>query len=166
MTNCRRMPKECRSSNDQRLRHDGGTARLDIFVCRWSLVRHSVIRHSSFFLLWIFAISAAAKENIGVLGAKPRWDVLENYQRTITHDEFAHLINDVYCTHGIPAALIKIDNDAAQIVTDRDSHKAFTLAFAADPDSKARIPRLWRPAKSLPPAKANRPLAGLRIALD
>src|SRR5205823_3345102 len=139
-------------------------------------------------LIWlsIFPRPSNAADNLGVLGSKPKWEVLENYQRTITHDEFAHLINDVYCTHGIRADLIKIDNDSAQIVTHRESspdlmvrdidakqivtdHETltgFTLQFASDPNSKARVPRLWRPAKSLPPAKPNKPLAGLRIALD
>jgi hypothetical protein len=92
--------------------------------------------------------------------------VLENYQRTITRDEFAHLINDVYCTHGLGADLIKIDHDAAQILTNRESHDVFTLRFAPDPNSKAPIPRLWHPAESLPRPKTDKPLAGLRIALD
>src|SRR5437870_6869624 len=109
---------------------------------------------------------ASAADNLGVLGSKPKWSVLENYQDTITHDEFAHLINDVYCTHGFAQDLIKIDNDAAQILTNRESRSTFTLRFASDPNSKARIPRLWRPAKSLPPAKPDKPLGGLRIALD
>src|SRR5206468_1635273 len=109
---------------------------------------------------------ASAADNLGVLGSKPKWSVLENYQDTITHDEFAHLINDVYCTHGFAADLIKIDSDAAQILTNRESHNTFTLRFASDPNSKARIPRLWQPAKSLTPAKPDKPLAGLRIALD
>ena len=110
--------------------------------------------------------AAGAADNLGVLGTKPKWSVLENYQRTITHDEFAHLINDVYCTHGIPDDLIKIDNDAAEILTNRESHSAVTLRFAPDTNSKAHIPRLWRPAKSLPRTKPDKPLAGLRIALD
>ena len=59
--------------------------------------------------------SAIAADNLGILGSKPKWDVLEHYQRTITHDEFAHLLNDVYCTHGIPNDLIKIGNDSAEI---------------------------------------------------
>jgi hypothetical protein len=127
-----------------------------------------VIRASPFLFLALLAFPATGRsaDKLGVLGSKPKWDVLENYQRTITRDEFAHLINDVYCTHGIPAELIKIDKDEAQIVADRDSHKIFTLQFASQPNSKARIPRLWRPAKSLPPAKPNKPLAGLRVALD
>jgi N-acetylmuramoyl-L-alanine amidase len=116
--------------------------------------------------LSVLAGLASAADNLGVLGSKPKWSVLENYQGTITHDEFAHLLNDVYCTHGLAGDLIKIDNDAAQIVTNRESHNLFTLRFAPDPSSEARVPRLWRPAKSLPPAKPDKPLAGLRIALD
>jgi hypothetical protein len=135
--------------------------------------RHSGFVIISSFVIWtssfVLAISPSplhAKDDLGVLGSEPKWSVLENYQGTITHDEFAHLLNDVYCTHGLAGDLIKIDNDAAQIVTNRESHNLFTLRFAPDPSSEARVPRLWRPAKSLPPAKPDKPLAGLRIALD
>jgi hypothetical protein len=132
-----------------------------------NLLRRPVIHASSFFLLLPLLIgSSAAAENIGILGSKPKWDVLEHYQGTITHDEFTHLINDVYCTHGIPDDLIRVDKDSAQIVTDKDSRDVFALKFAPEENSKARIPRLWRPARALSPAKPNRPLAGLRIALD
>jgi len=127
------------------------------------LIRLSVSLCSLFL---IFAGAAGATDNLGVLGSKPKWEVLEHYQSTITHDEFAHLINDVYCTHGIPDGLIKIDNDSAEILTNCESGKVFTLHFAPDSNSNAHIPRLWRPATSLPRAKPNRPLAGLRIALD
>jgi len=143
---------------------------------RTPVARHSwliipspfVIRASSFLSLALLAFPATGRsaDNLGVLGSKPKWSVLENYQGTITHDEFAHRINDVYCTHGIPNDVIKIDNDAAQILTNRESHNVFTLRFAPDANSKARVPRLWRPAKSLSTAKANKPLKGLRVALD
>ena len=135
----------------------------------WSSIslRHSVLRQLSFLFLGLAVPNAGlAADNIGILGSKPKWDVLEHYQHTITHDEFAHLVNDVYCTHGIPNDLIRIDAGSAQIVTNRDAGSVFTLEFAADENSKARVPRLWRPAKALPAAKPNKPLAGLRIALD
>src|SRR5437588_7256275 len=127
-----------------------------------------VVRQFVGALIFLSVLSgfALAADNLGVLGSKPKWDVLENYQGTITHDEFAYLINDVYCTHGFAPDLIKIDNEAAQILTNRESHNVFTLRFAPDADSKTRVPRLWRPAKSLPAAKPSKPLAGLRIALD
>src|SRR6202035_376767 len=42
----------------------------------------------------------------------------------------------------------------------------FTLRFAKNDTSRNPVPRLWHPAKSLPHAKADKPLSGLRIALD
>jgi N-acetylmuramoyl-L-alanine amidase len=129
-----------------------------------------------FLVGWVaFAAGGFGANNIGILGSKPKWEVLEHYQHTITHDEFAHLVNDVYCTHGIPSDLIRIDNDAAQIVTEHEpspdvgngeSPNVFTLRFAPNTNSEAKVPRLWRPAKSMRPAKPNKPLAGVRIALD
>jgi hypothetical protein len=118
------------------------------------------------FSLSILPVFAGAADNLGVLGAHPKWSVLENYQQTITRDEFAHLIHDVYCTHGFADDLIKIDNDSARILTNRAAQSFFTLRFASSDHSREPVPRLWRPAKSLPPASPDKPLAGLRIALD
>jgi hypothetical protein len=130
-------------------------------------MRNSAARYSLVCLasLSISIGPALSADNIGILGARPRWQVLESYQGTITHDDFVHLINDVYCTHGF-GDLIKIDNDSAQILENRDAQSFFTLRFAADKNSTAHIPRLWRPAESLPLANEKKPLAGLRIALD
>ena len=116
--------------------------------------------------LSIFATTLRSADNIGVLGARPRWKVLEKYQETITHDEFSHLVRDVYCTQGFAEDLIKIDNDSARILKNREAQSFFTLRFAKDETSRRPVPRLWRPAKSLPPLKQHKPLAGLRIALD
>jgi len=159
-----RMTNEYSSSNDECL--SGGFGAASGFVLRHlSLIRKSVLRPSSFLLL-LFPLTLHGADNLGVLGSKPKWEVLEHYQETITHDEFTHLINDVYCTHGFAADLIKIDNDAAQILANRESHNVFTLRFAPDANSEAHTPRLWRPAKSLPSAKPGKPLLGLRVALD
>ena len=111
-------------------------------------------------------ISLAAAGNIGVLGSKPKWDVLEHYQRTMTRDEFARLINEVYCTHGFADDLLKIESDSARILENREAQTFFTLRFAPDANSSQHVPRLWHPANSLPPAKPDKPLTNLRIALD
>src|SRR5207302_1008108 len=110
--------------------------------------------------------SGHAAENLGILGAHPRWNVLERYQETITRDEFARLIDNVYCTHGFAPDLIAINDKDARILTNRDAQKFFSLRFAKDKASAERVPRLWQPAKSLPPLKPTKPLSGLRIALD
>jgi hypothetical protein len=92
--------------------------------------------------------------------------VLEHYQQTITHDEFAHLINDVYCTHGFASDLIEIDGKAARILVNRAAQEFFTLRFAANSAECKPVPRLWHQAKSLPHAPREKPLSGVKIALD
>jgi hypothetical protein len=118
------------------------------------------------FFLSIISPSGQAADNLGVLGAHPNWKVLEKYQETITRDDFARLIQDVYCTHGFSSDLITIDEKSARILTKRDPQNFVTLRFAADDASRRPVPRLWRPAGSLPSATPEKPLSGLRIALD
>jgi hypothetical protein len=159
------MTKECRSPNDGSLSRDVGVASRFAFR-HLSLIRRCLVIRISSLVLLLFPLTLKAADNIGVLGSKPKWSVLEGYQETITRDEFAHLIKDVYCTHGFAPDLIEIDTAAARILTNRESQKFFILQFAKDDASRDPVPRLWHPAKSLPPAKADKPLSGLRIALD
>jgi hypothetical protein len=116
--------------------------------------------------LSIFPVAGHAADNLGILGAHPKWAVLENYQGTITHDEFTRLIQHVYCIHGFAPDLFEINEKTARILMNRETQKFFTLRFAENDASRNPVPRLWRPAKSLPLAKLERPLSGLRIALD
>ncbi len=116
--------------------------------------------------LSILPPASNAADSLGILGAHPSWNVLEKYQETITHDEFARLINNVYCTHGFAPDLIAIDEKSARILTNRNAQKFFTLRFAQDEASREPVPRLWRLPKSLAPTKPDKPLSGLRIALD
>ena len=62
--------------------------------------------------------------------------------------------------------MIELNTDTARILTNRESQKYFTLRFAKDDALRNPVPRLWHSAKSLPAAKGDKPLAGLRIALD
>src|SRR2546429_2741613 len=147
------MTKETRNPNDK------------ISAPSTRVASDLVIRHLSLFLLLLTPALQAA-DNLGVLGSKPKWGVLEHYQETITKDEFAHLIDDVYCTHGFAPDLIEVNTDTARILTNRESQSFFTLRFANSDASRDPVPRLWHPAKSLPSAKGDKPLSGLRIALD
>src|SRR5205823_8682602 len=80
--------------------------------------------------LSILPPASNAADNLGILGARPRWNALEKYQETITHDEFARLINNVYCTHGFAPDLITIDEKDARILTNRNAQKFFILRIA------------------------------------
>src|SRR2546423_8619223 len=48
----------------------------------------------------------------------------------------------------------------------RQAQKFFTLRFATDDAARKPVPRLWRPAKCLPAAMLEKPLSGLKVALD
>jgi hypothetical protein len=122
-------------------------------------------------LLTIFAVclasfSARAADNISVLGTHPRWDVLPRYNNTITRDEFAHLLTDVYCTHGYSDSMFQISDNEVKILTNEASQSFSTVRFAQTHQQQRSVPRLWRTVKSLPATSPARPLAGLRVALD
>ena len=127
--------------NDISVNRSSAVRRFDWHAVTW---RKRVVRASICLFAAIFAAGLQAAENISVLGNKPRWDVLEHYQQTITRDEFAHLINDVYGTHGFAPDLIEIKDDTARILMNRDAQKFFTLRFAAGSEELKLVPRLWR----------------------
>src|SRR5947208_11215688 len=129
------------------------------FARRAVASRRRVIRGSSLVAISvsIFATTLRSADNLGVLGSAPKWSVLKHYQETITRDEFSHLINDVYCTHGFAPDLIEINETTARVLMNRGSQKFFTLRFVDNSAGRKSVPRLWRPAISLPPARADKP---------
>ena len=149
--------------NDLSIQRPNATKRSIGHAVAW---RRRVIGTSSLLFTAIFAAGLQAADNISILGNKPQWDVLEHYQQTITRDEFARLINDVYGTHGFASDLIEIKDDTARILMNRDAQKFFTLRFAAGTEKQKLVPRLWRPGKSLRPVEQDKPLSGFKIALD
>src|SRR6266498_3676279 len=156
-----------RQANDESKKNDEAR-RVRFRHSGFVILSSFVIRASSFLLPAIFPTALQAADNISILGSKPKWSVLEKYQGTITHDEFSRLLQGVYCTHGFAPDLIEINEKAARILMNREAQKFFTLRFAENPATAGRqpVPRLWRPAESLPPVRPEKPLFGLKIALD
>ena len=104
--------------------------------------------------------------NLSTLGRAPDWRELEKYQGTITQDEFVHLLDDVYCTRGYSAELIKIEPEEARILTKSGTQDYFVLHFAKNATDRLPLTHWWTEPRSLPPPTAGKPLAGFRIALD
>src|SRR6266480_2452525 len=119
------MTKECRSPNDKMSPYSLSAASV-LVIRHLSLVRHSLIRASPFLLL-IFLPALQAADNISVVGSKPQWSVLEHYQETITRDDFARLIQSVYCTHGFAPDLIEINEKTARIMINRSAQEFVAL---------------------------------------
>ena len=151
--------------NDLTVQQFNGAKPIACHAVAW---RRRIIGAASFLLVFlpIFPGGTRAADNLGVLGDHPRWAVLEKYQKTITHDEFSRLIQNVYCTHGFASDLIEINEKTARLLMNREAQTFFTLRFAENDAERKPVPRLWRPAKSLPSAKPEKPLSGLKIALD
>jgi N-acetylmuramoyl-L-alanine amidase len=107
-----------------------------------------------------------AAANLSTLGRKPDWSELEKYQATITRDEFVHLLNDVYCLHGISPEVIRVEAESARILMSKGTQNFFVLHFARSEAERLPLTRTWLPPAALPSSTAVGPLSGFHIALD
>ncbi len=113
-------------------------------------------------IIAFYLASVAQAENLSPLSVRPRWQMLERYQETITRADFTRLLETVYATRGY-GDLIAISDESARIVEDRAANKFFVLRFAGEQPRK--LPRhYWRTIDKIPAAK--KPLAHLNVALD
>jgi len=116
------------------------------------------------FLLLLLAKTAFAQK-LSPLAPTPNWSDLDPYQRTITRDDFLHLLNSVYAPEGSWRQTIEVKGDVALIHKTTSPVTVYRLEFAPDAASARSVPRYWTPAG----AKAenpDKPLAGYTIALD
>lgn len=110
--------------------------------------------------------ASAGAQRLSALAPPPDWSALEPFQETITRGEFAELLDTVYAPGDAARGLITLGDTAATIRTSLHPEAELQLRFAADAASAHAPPRYWRAASSLGPAPAERPLAGVKIALD
>ena len=107
-----------------------------------------------------------AAANLSTLGRAPDWSELEKFQTTITHDEFVHLLDYVYCTRGYNHDVIQIEPDLARILTRSGTKDYFVLHFAKSESDRLPLAHWWTAPAGLPKAPEGKPLSGFRIALD
>ncbi|MEO8354032.1 MAG: hypothetical protein ABI680_20070, partial [Chthoniobacteraceae bacterium] len=112
------------------------------------------------------AAQTAPAESLNLLAPAPDWSDLAALQRCVTRREFATLLESVYAPGGAARGLIEIRGDHAEIVTNAALDEKFILQFAQDAGDVRPSPRFWRTRSELPAASHDRPLDGLRIALD
>ncbi len=107
----------------------------------------------------------SAQARITPLAQVPDWSALDKFQETITQAEFSDLLNRVYAPGGAAAGVIVIKADQA-IVTTGAGKDPFILRFAKNHTEAKAVPGYWKPKKGLAPPPADKPLTGLKIALD
>jgi len=114
----------------------------------------------------ILSVDTACAGPLSPLAPQPNWADLEAYQGTVTHKEFARLIDQVYSPDGAFWKFAKIDDSKITIFSD-EAHSQpplFTLRFATSDSASVPPPYVYKTqAVSTDPT---RPLKGLLIALD
>ncbi len=108
---------------------------------------------------------AAHAQRLSPLAPRPDWAELDKYQQSITREDFLYLLNRVYAPGGAWKPFIKVSDRSAAIQTRRGS-EPFVLEFAASQETIKPAGRAWRQKAQMPARPANKPLQGVRIALD
>ena len=112
--------------------------------------------------LFFLAVPADA-QRMSPLVKKVEWERLEQFQETITREEFQRLLDTVYAPGRAAAGVIEVGETAAVIRKTLTPSETMTLRFAKDAASAKPAPRYWRTK-----AKNTKmlPLKGVAIALD
>lgn len=108
---------------------------------------------------------------IARLGKAPDWSALDDYQGTITREEFTYLLNHCYARSPEDSAgHIRIQQDRALILKQSNFPELgwYDLRFRTDDHLSTDGPRFWRRPTEIDdlPANSTKPLEGLRIAID
>ncbi len=118
------------------------------------------------FLCLLMLVSTASAQRLSALAPVPDWGELERFQETITREDFVHLLDEIYAPRGAATGLIDAGPESAIVRKTLEPVATWELRFAVDPASAKPAPRFWRTASELGPTDADKPLAGMRIALD
>jgi N-acetylmuramoyl-L-alanine amidase len=103
---------------------------------------------------------------LSVLAENPDWTTLEEYQRTISRDDFEKLLTEIFTTDETWREFILIRDEQAEIITNSDlAEPPFVLEFAT-PDNTLPTPRLWKDTATRPIPPKGKPLSNLHIAID
>jgi N-acetylmuramoyl-L-alanine amidase len=116
-------------------------------------------------LLLLLAGAGLACARLSPLAPKPNWSQLDKYQGSITRADFLYLLDTVYAPGGVWKPFIKVGPTSAEIQT-RLGAAPYVLQFAPTAESVKLAPRFWRQKAQMAARPENRPLAGVRIALD
>ncbi|MCS7063355.1 MAG: N-acetylmuramoyl-L-alanine amidase [Methylacidiphilales bacterium] len=130
-------------------------------------------RFSVFFLLCWFFIrpdqdTLVAGQNLSPLASPPDWSLLDPYQRTMTQEEFKHLLDTIFAPNRASIETISVNpEDARILVSWPNVENHYRLQFkTADQENRSNVKKYWRHRHELPRAPADKPLKGLHIAID
>jgi hypothetical protein len=115
------------------------------------------------FVVLMFTPFASFSQRVTPLSQPPNWEQLNQFQETITHDEFVKLLESAYAPNGAASQWIKVDSDKAVIQENASDH--FVLRFAQNLQTQRPVPRYWTSVDALSP-NYDKPFDGIKIAID
>jgi len=96
------------------------------------------------------------------LAEPPDWGELDRWQETLTRDEVLAMIEGVFTVSGAWREFFALEEDELRVDSGVPGHP-YVLRLAEEPRPATRD---WRAAAELGPAPPERPLDGLRVAID
>ncbi len=114
----------------------------------------------------VWGNSPSPSSDLSVLGEIPDWSKLERFQDTITRADFENLLTTVFTTGDGWKSYIEINDAGARIVTGAEASSGVVFLRFSAPGTHKTAPRHWKTAAELPPAPKDKPLLGLRVAID
>jgi N-acetylmuramoyl-L-alanine amidase len=103
--------------------------------------------------------------HLSPLAGRPNWSLLDKYQESITRADFLFLLENVYAPGGAWTPFISV-NDRAAVIKTGAGQPDFILRFAPSAGAIKPAARFWRQKSQMPSRPAEKPLNGVRIALD
>jgi N-acetylmuramoyl-L-alanine amidase len=94
------------------------------------------------------------------------WKRIDPYQRTITRETFEDKLNLLFDPQGGLRPYIQIDDQKVIIYDQLQANSVYTLYFASSPSEIRDIPRSYRTASEFRALPKQKPLEGLRVAID
>lgn len=112
------------------------------------------------------AVPAQYSSNLSSLGKAPDWSLLDSYQYCISKEEFLALMTEVYALGDYWENWFELHEDHVLIKTHaKDPSKTYKFIFKNEV-VEAEAKTFWRTKENLKTTDSNKPLLGLRVAVD
>ena len=119
-----------------------------------------------FLFAWIHAFSAQSVcAKVSPLAHPPDWSWLEQCQGVFTRNQFLGVLEDIYAPNGAWSGAMEMGEKGVRIRIEGDVWKE--VRFARESEAPTKGPeRFWRRASEMGAAPADKPLKGVRVAID
>jgi hypothetical protein len=103
------------------------------------------------------------RERIGTLAPAPDWSKLDRYQGTMSREAFDRALTEVFSAGDAWKGVVRLGDDFAAV--DTQNAEPYQIVFG---EAGEKPKRYWRSVDQLPACsdRENKPLAGVRIAID